>query len=241
VESEGSWLVEWHVWTSGPRAVAPEAAIDVLLDFDQDGRFDRALTTVHGPDWRRGYAVGEWLVLNTPLIPGTLKPDISRALSDPIPLAWDLDERVTTLTARAEELLIDLPSGQERFGYAVRLRDAFGDFPTNSVFPGYDDSPDGLAGGDQYTFVQDDLACVEVREANGARIDRAGTSLSVAATSSLRLDAAISADCESSGDVMLMVSFPANVRDTPAAHIWPVHLEAAEGLCSLWIPSTLAG
>jgi hypothetical protein len=230
-----TWI-EVHVQTAARRPFAPDGAIDVLLDLDRDGSVDRILTTVHAPDWRRGYGAGDWRVLNTPPIPGTLEPDVTRALPEPPRLVWDLDEGVTVLRFRAEETLVDLESGEEVFDFAVRMRDAYGDHPITVRYPGEDLAPDGAADGEMFTFDQAHHECLSVLGPDGATMDGVGGALVLpAGADTIEHVVRIDASCPTDVDYRygLLYSFPRD-RDV-AGRVLPIEIG---GDSTLYLPWT---
>jgi len=214
-------LLEWHIRTRGTRRLPADAAIDVLLDTDRDGRFDRVLTTAYGAAARQ--PAGRWYTLNTPLRPGTLEPDLSRQLPDPLPVLYDLDASTTVLRASADDLLLDPLSGEEAFGFAVRARDGLGDYPLAVDFPGYDLAPDGLADGAMFTFEQSRFECLVLQDAGGRRLGGLGGDIVVPAGGEAAMSVSVGPDCvppDGGWRPSLLLGYPMNATAERQGDVW---------------------
>jgi len=152
-------LIEWRITTRATRVTPAAAAFDVLLDLDLDGEVDRIVTSVRGPEARRGLADTTWYAAVTYPRPGTLEPDFSRLLPSPIPIEWDIGDATMVMRARAVDLVLDVDASDERFRFGVRSRDprAFALAPDGGrTAPGAvaDLAPDNLEAGAMYGFDQ---------------------------------------------------------------------------------------
>lgn len=174
-ETNPETLIEWRIQTLGPRVLPAETAFDVLLDLDRDGTFDRIVTSVRGPEARRGLSAIEWYSVVTFLKPGTLEPDFSRMTPDPIAIEWDILETTTSLRARATELVLDLESGDEEFDFAVRTRDPLKTSPVLIDGEVFDQAPDDLESGARFTFDQRVHGCLAFELEDGTPIHGLGS------------------------------------------------------------------
>lgn len=225
-EADPDTLVEWRIQTLGPRILPAETAFDILLDLDRDGRFDRIVTSLRGPDAGRGLDALEWYAVTTYLKPGTLEPELSRMRPDPIPIEWDLLESTTALRARAEDLLLDLPSGDEAFDFAVRTRDPLRTSPAPLALDRevFDTAPDGLDTGARFRFDQSVHDCLGFEHDDGTPIRGLGAEGQVAlppgSTASIRLRWSCGAPpVTAAGDpIEALLALAGNVRN---AHLPP--------------------
>lgn len=216
-EPDAPTILEWHVRTKGARRLPSDAAIDILLDIDRDGTFDRIVTSIYGPDARAGLAPGQWVAVNAPFKPGTLDPDFSRMLPDPLPVVYDLDETVTRLRVNADDLLIDPASGEETFDFAVRTRAGW-----------VDHAPDLGPGGNPlrppaYTFDQAALACLAISGPDGLPLTGLAEDIPVPAFGKSSLSLSLAPGCDrDSRDLPpgIMLGLPNNPTDEQQAWIW---------------------
>lgn len=244
-------VVEWHVHTRAARDLPLGARITVLVDRDRDGRFDRALVTMQGADARSTLPRGQWFTIHTALEADGLTPDFSRQLPNPLPLVFDLDASVAVLRARAEELVLDLDSGDEAFGFAVRIESPREPWSVDA--PAFvDDAPDGLASGESFQVAQASLDCLTRAGLEGPLWSfgdgGAPGAVEVASGGSARLalelrrDGEACAEIRAGGEVGVLLSFPRNASARGQATVWRGRVDARpDGGSRAYLPVGLMG
>jgi subtilisin family serine protease len=163
-DPESDVIMEWAVQTRGARRTPAAAQFRIYIDQEADGVWDNVVYNLNGGEISRfvpeTFDTGRWVNAQGPVTPDSLEPDnfnIATWRYQP----YQLDETTTVLIASADEMGLDLRTGDATFAFAVSAVDRNGDHALVAPFAGYDYAPDGLAvaAGEAFTYEQRSHDC----------------------------------------------------------------------------------
>jgi hypothetical protein len=153
--------IEFDVATAAARLVPADANVQVFLDFDADGAFDKVAFSFYGADHMNA-PHGTWYSALAPLRTAPdgapiMEPDFQRIEAGPWPMAVAVDATIARLPVCANQL----PGGGERpFAFAVRTVDGGNDYRGLPGFGGYDEAPNGTPAGLRFRYDPEAAGCL---------------------------------------------------------------------------------
>ncbi len=230
-------IMEWVFHTAGSRRIPYDAEFRVYVDLDRDGNFDRVVLNIaerSGPDF-----TGRWQIAHAPVQPRSLTPIATQIVPSRY-MRYDIDESTTVLAIGADEVGLDLSTGEATFGFAGLAIAGTQDMPASDNYLGYDLVPDNVELGGVLSFDQTQTACVLLSDADGTPRGTYGDTITVPAGGEASMEIALALSCDLSSppdETALLMTYPDNVPGAARAEVRNGHL----GGYSIFLPYASKG